>query len=575
MNRSLYLPSVLAFSVMLSTFGIGAELVVKQDTASQTIGVFRKGESQPIVTQNAKADFRPYLHPIVAPDGQGVLTEYSPGHHKHQTGLYWGFTRVNKRDYFHHPEGDYWQRVSATILQAEGHEVQWQTVYNMLDAAGGTVLVETQTWTMHDHDDEYLLKLRWEGEAKVDVTIGEYDYGGLFLRMPWRKGIEGEVVNGARQKNGRAEGQRSPWVDVGMKVDGRDDLAHIAIFDHGDNEAYPQPWRVDGQMGVGPVRARLGDWQIKAGETAVIQHGVQVYTGELNDVELTNKWKEYSGVGGTWALWGLAQQEGRAAKFLTPQAAVEAMTMQDGYSANVWASEPMITQPMAFCWDDRGRIWIAENRDYETRGTGFANSGDSRILIIEDTDRDGVADSKKVFAEGIPFPSAIAVGFDGLWLGAPPNLLFIPDKDGDDQADVDDIEVRLTGWGIRDRHETLNSFHWGPDGWLYGCQGYATPSLVGKPAGKGRLFKHNDPFPEDIEFSDEPVHINGGRFSLSPHEGSLRSCRARLQQSLGNRLRRERATVHQRMRDPSSLACSSWRNLPSPGWQALQPACVQ
>ena len=38
---------------------------------------------------------RPYIHPIVSPDGKGILTEYSPGHHKHQTGLYWGFTRIN------------------------------------------------------------------------------------------------------------------------------------------------------------------------------------------------------------------------------------------------------------------------------------------------------------------------------------------------------------------------------------------------------------------------------------------------------------------------------------------------
>ena len=48
--------------------------------------------------------------------------------------------------------------------------------------------------------------------------------------------------------------------------------------------------------------------------------------------------------------------------------------------------------------------------------------------------------------EGIPFSAAIAWGFDGLWLGALPNLLFVPDRDGDDKADVDDIEVRLTGW---------------------------------------------------------------------------------------------------------------------------------
>ena len=192
------------------------------------------------------------------------------------------------------------------------------------------------------------------------------------------------------------------------------------------------------------------------------------------------------------------------------------MTLPEGFEVNAFASEPMITQPMAFCWDDRGRMWIAENRDYENRRAGFANFGDSRILILEDTDGDGVADSRKVFAEGIPFPSAMAVGFDGLWLGAVPNLLFVPDRDGDDVADMDEIEVRLTGWGIRDRHETLNSFHWGPDGWLYGLQGFATPSRVGKPAGKGRLYKHKDPFPEDIEFEGEPEFLDGGVWRYHP-----------------------------------------------------------
>jgi putative membrane-bound dehydrogenase-like protein len=217
----------------------------------------------------------------------------------------------------------------------------------------------------------------------------------------------------------------------------------------------------------------------------------------------------------TWALWGIAQKEGRDAKFLSPEEAVANMTLKDGFKVNTWASEPMITQPMAFCWDDKGRLWIAENRDYESRGKGFSNAGNSRILILEDTNHDGVADSKKVFLEGIAFPAAMAVGFDGLYLGAPPNLLFVPDKNQDDQADMDDIEVRLTGWGIRDRHETLNSLHWGPDGWLYGCQGFATPSKVRKPVGKGRLYRHKDPFPEDI-LQGEGVDINGGVWRYHP-----------------------------------------------------------
>ena len=224
-----------AFACSGTTLTYAKDLVARQDKANGTITVSRDGESEPLVTQNAKPDHRPYLHPIMAPDGNGVLTEYSPGHHKHQTGLYWGFTRVNGRDYFHHPEGDYWKRVDSKVLTAKGHQVSWETTYDLLDEAGNAVLRETQTWKMHEHDSEYLLELTWNGAAKTDVTIGKYNYGGLFLRMPWTKGIKGEAVNGARQRGARAEGQRAPWVDVGMEIEGRDDWGHIAIFDHGKN----------------------------------------------------------------------------------------------------------------------------------------------------------------------------------------------------------------------------------------------------------------------------------------------------------------------------------------------------
>ncbi|WP_031527235.1 PVC-type heme-binding CxxCH protein [Dyadobacter crusticola] len=497
-----------------------AELALRavQSADGEMIQIFRGNESKPVLTQNARSDFRPYLHPIVAPDGKGILTEYSPGHHKHQTGIYWGYTRVNGRDYFHHPADGYWKKVSAKIIEGKGTEVKWQTVYNLLDSAGTAVLTETQNWTMRQKDGKYLLDLEWNGEAQTDVTIGKYDYGGLFVRMPWKEGIKGEVVNAARQKNEKAEGQAAHWVDISMQVEGRSDLAHIAILDHKQNKGYPTIWRVDNQLGAGPARARKGDWYIKKGETETIKHELVIYTGELNDVELNKTFGEFVGDNGLYsatALWALAQKEGREAKFLSAQEAVAAMTIKEGYQVNAWASEPMMTQPMAFCWDDKGRMWIAENKDYESRGKGFSNAGTSRILILEDTDKDGVADSRKVFAEGIAFPAALAVGFDGVFVGAPPNLLFIPDKNGDDKADMDDIEVRLTGWGIRDRHETLNSFHWGPDGWLYGLQGFATPSTVGKPVGKGKLYKHKDPFPENIPVEDGQ-EINGGVWRYHP-----------------------------------------------------------
>lgn len=514
------------------------------EKTENNIRIFQQGREKAILTQEAASDFRPYLHPILAPGSDAELTQYSPDHHRHQTGLYWGFTRVNGtglepdsldkwfyhpdkpesirqqigRDFFHHPDSTHWARQSLDLLIDEGEQLKWQTVYHMLDQSGSPIMQETQIWTFSEKDDHHLLTLEWKGEALIDITINEFDYGGLFLRMPWQEGIEGEVINAARQRNEKAEGQRAQWVDVGMEIEGLEDWGHIAIFDHPDNDGFPQTWRVDGQLGVGPVRARLGDWQIKSGETVTFRHQLVAYTGELNDITLDQFWGEFIGDQGMYngtALWGLAQEEGYTAKFLTPEEAVAEMTIKDGYEVNVFASEPAITQPMAFCWDDKGRMWIAENRDYESRGSGFSNSGDSRILILEDTDRDGVADKKTVFLENIPFPSAIAVGFGGLFLGAPPNLLFVPDKNGDDRADESDIQVLLTGWGIRDRHETINSLHWGPDGWLYGLEGFATPSVIRKPLDKGRIYRAGEAFPEDL-LDGEGVDINGGVWRYHP-----------------------------------------------------------
>ena len=150
-----------------------SHLQVTIDSSGDQVFVRRDEASEPILTQVAKADFRPYLHPIVAPDGNGELTQFSPGHHKHQTGLYWGFTRVNGRDYFHHPESSHWKRISATILKAEAdHDdptVSWQTVYDMLDKDGTPLMRETQTWTMRDEGDYYLIDLNWQGAADKDV----------------------------------------------------------------------------------------------------------------------------------------------------------------------------------------------------------------------------------------------------------------------------------------------------------------------------------------------------------------------------------------------------------------------
>lgn len=173
------------------------------------------------------------------------------------------------------------------------------------------------------------------------------------------------------------------------------------------------------------------------------------------------------------------QHKDSDAPFLSPSEAVAKMSIPDGFEVSVFASEPDIAEPIAFCFDDRGRLWVAENFNYQTRRQ-HTDDRVSRIQILEDTDGDGVFDKKKTFTDKLTFTSGLACGFGGVFVGSPPNLTFIPDADGDDVPDGPP-QVLLDGWGIRDRHETLNSFIWGPDGWLYGCQGVFTHSNVGKP----------------------------------------------------------------------------------------------
>lgn len=177
----------------------------------------------------------------------------------------------------------------------------------------------------------------------------------------------------------------------------------------------------------------------------------------------------------TWAK----EQKTSNAPFLKPHEAVAKMDIPEGFEVSVFVAEPDIGEPIAFTFDDRGRIWVVENYNYVNRRSHKTEQL-SRIQIFEDTDSDGVFDEKKLFIDKLTFSSGIAIGFGGVYLGSPPNLLFIPDADGDDVPDGKP-ETLLDGWGIHDRHETLNSFIWGPDGWLYGCQGVFTQSLVGKP----------------------------------------------------------------------------------------------
>lgn len=194
------------------------------------------------------------------------------------------------------------------------------------------------------------------------------------------------------------------------------------------------------------------------------------------------------------------QRHKELAAGLSPEEAAKNMTVPAGFKVQLAAGEPMVHQPVAMCVDAKGRLWVAEAHTYPQRAA--EGEGKDKIMIFEDTDLDGVFDKSKTFIEGLNLVSGLEVGFGGVYVGAAPYLMFIPDRDGDDVPDKvaadngvasgrqhvqfpKDVPpgaiVLRDGFGWHDTHETLNAFIWGPDGWLYGCHGVFTHSKVGKP----------------------------------------------------------------------------------------------
>lgn len=186
---------------------------------------------------------------------------------------------------------------------------------------------------------------------------------------------------------------------------------------------------------------------------------------------------------------------------LPPAEAATTMLAGEGLQVTQVLADPIIGQPLALRWDHRGRLWIAEYRQYPhpaglkpvSRDTFLRtvydrvppapphhDRGADRISIHEDSDGDGIYDSHRVFVDGLNLATSFAIGRGGVFVLNPPYLLFYPDQDQDDVPD-NDPTVLLEGFGIEDSHSIANSLRWGPDGWLYAAQGSTVSAKIRAP----------------------------------------------------------------------------------------------
>ena len=191
-------------------------------------------------------------------------------------------------------------------------------------------------------------------------------------------------------------------------------------------------------------------------------------------------------------------------KPLTPEESLAKFVVPKDLKLDLMLSEPVIAQPLAISFDERGRLWLLEYRQYpEPAGLKMISKdnvwravydkiplppphhdrGRDRISIHEDTDGDGTLDSHKVFIDGLNIATSCAKGRGGVFVLNPPYLLFYPDRNNDDVPDGDP-EVLLEGFGLEDTHSVANSLRWGPDGWLYAAQGSTVSGRIKRPGTK-------------------------------------------------------------------------------------------
>lgn len=195
---------------------------------------------------------------------------------------------------------------------------------------------------------------------------------------------------------------------------------------------------------------------------------------------------------------------------LSPRDSLSKLRTPDDLELELVLSEPEISQPLFLNFDERGRLWVMEYRQYpDPAGLKIlskdkwwravydktpeppprGDKGVDRISIHADRDHDGTFETHSVFLDGLNIATSFAFDRDGVWVLNPPYLLFYADRDHDDRPDGAP-EVHLEGFGLEDTHSVVNSLRWGNDGWLYAAQGSTVSARVQKPGEKEVVASH-------------------------------------------------------------------------------------
>jgi len=275
---------------------------LQSEWGAEKLVLRRPGAPAPLLVQNAPPHRRPFIHPLAAPDGQGELTEDMPAHHPWQRGLYVGLNDVGGVGFWKEGTGAAGESDGTFHPQplegpaVDGARATWQVRSQWRAPGGAPLLEETQTWRLRDAGAHCELELDWTLRGLRAITFGQYPYGGLFLRMPYRAEVGGTVRTSEGTGFPQAEGQPARWVALCMPLPGRRGEAGVAMLDHPGNPGHPVPWRVDHQLGIAPSRCIGGAWHLREGESTTSRYRLYLFCGATDPQAVEAQWRAFAAI---------------------------------------------------------------------------------------------------------------------------------------------------------------------------------------------------------------------------------------------------------------------------------------
>lgn len=199
----------------------------------------------------------------------------------------------------------------------------------------------------------------------------------------------------------------------------------------------------------------------------------------------------------------------------SPKDALSAFRLPEGYSIELAASEPLISDPVEVAFDEDGKMYVVQMDDYPSEKMddyGEGKEPKSKIMLLEDKDGDGFYESGTVFADELQYANGVMPWKGGVLVTSAPDILFLKDTDGDGKAD--EKKIVLTGFAVTNPQLRMGSLRYGLDNWIYGAY---------SRAGGGRWRKEFEGKGNPLQFPEKPGQelakiLPGTNFRFMPDE---------------------------------------------------------